>query len=121
MWRTPCGERKSFSQPSVRHNGIPAIPKPLFTSLDDALGIAPYAPETDGRIALFIEAGKKLASEFPEADVRIPVSGPFSIAVSLYGINELCMDVGLRPDDVATWWMYVSTEPGLQSLNASLR
>lgn len=89
-------------------NGIPAIPEPLFAALDEALGIAPYDPRRDGRIALFIEAGQKLAEEFPEADVRIPVSGPFSIAVSLYGINELCTDVGLRPDDVARWLFELS-------------
>lgn len=86
-------------------NGIPAIHKPLFASLDEAMSVEPFEPAKDGRIAMVIEVGRRLASALPEADVRIPVSGPFSLAFNLRGINQLCEDVALRPQDVSRWLM----------------
>lgn len=86
-------------------NGIPAIREPLFDSLDDALEIAPFDPKTDGRISMVIETGRRLAEQLPEADVRIPVAGPFSIAFNLRGISNLCEDVALRPLATAQFLM----------------
>jgi uroporphyrinogen decarboxylase len=86
-------------------NGIPAIHEPLFNSLDEALDIEPFDPETDGRISMVLETGQRLAGELPEADVRIPVAGPFSIAFNLRGINNLCEDVALRPEETALFLM----------------
>ncbi len=86
-------------------DGIPAVHEPLFSSLEDALEIAPFNPRHDGRIAMVIDVGRRLKAELPQADVRIPIAGPFSIAFNLRGISQLCMDVGTRPDDVARWLM----------------
>ena len=86
-------------------NGIPAISEPLFGSLDEAMDIEPFDPKRDGRIAMVIEVGRRLAAELPEADVRIPVAGPFSIAFNLRGISRLCEDAALQPDDVRAWLM----------------
>lgn len=88
--------------------GIPAIHDTLCHSLDEALALKPYKPETDGRLAMVIEVGKRLAKELPDADVRIPVSGPFSIAFNLRGISNLCEDVALRPHDVAAFLMQLA-------------
>ena len=82
-------------------NAIPAIHQPLFSSLDDGLGLKPFDPQRDGRIAMLIGVGQRLKREFPEADVRIPVAGPFSIAFNLRGIGNLCEDAILRPEDTA--------------------
>lgn len=79
-------------------NGIPAITKPIFSSLDEALKISPFEPSTAGRIPIMIEAGKKLKEEFPNADVRIPVSGPFSIAQNVLGLTQLMTYVVIYPD-----------------------
>ncbi len=81
-------------------DGVPAISEPLFDSLDALLDIPPFDPVRDGRIAMMIGVASRLADALPEADVRIPVAGPFSIAFNLRGINQLCEDVALRPDDV---------------------
>jgi uroporphyrinogen decarboxylase len=81
--------------------GIPAIREPLFASLDDALLLQPFDPLRNGRIAMVIDVGRRLARELPEADVRIPIAGPFSIAFNLRGITELCEDAALRPEEVA--------------------
>jgi uroporphyrinogen decarboxylase len=81
-------------------HGVPAITRPLFASLDDGLAIEPFDPETAGRIPAMIAAATRLAAEFPEADVRIPLSGPFSIAVSLLGLGELLTRVATTPETV---------------------
>ena len=50
---------------------------------------------------MVLAVGRRLKQEFPEADVRIPVAGPFSVAFNLRGINALCEDVADRPADTA--------------------
>ena len=75
-------------------DGIPAIHTPLLATLDDGLEIAPFDAGRDGRLAMVIDVGRRLKAALPDADVRIPVSGPFSIAFNLRGINQLCEDAG---------------------------
>jgi len=82
-------------------NGVPAVHEPLFTSIEDGLDLKPFDPQRDGRIAMVIAVGQRLKRELPEADVRIPVAGPFSIAFNLRGINGLCEDSALFPDETA--------------------
>lgn len=81
-------------------NGIPAITRPLFHSLQEARTLRPFDPATAGRISQFLEAGQRLRKEFPQARVCVPVSGPFSIAVSLRGLTGLLTDVGQSPQAV---------------------
>ena len=80
-------------------DAIPAIHQPLWNSLDEGLAIRPFDPDRDGRVAMVIQVGQRLKREFPEADVRIPVAGPFSIAFNLRGISSLCEDVITQPQD----------------------
>lgn len=79
-------------------DAIPAIHQPRLSSLEDALRLPPFDPQRDGRIAMSITVAQRLKREFPNADVRIPVAGPFSIAFNLRGIANLCQDALLRPD-----------------------
>lgn len=79
--------------------GIPAITRPTMT-LDDDPGRRPFDPGTAGRIPLMIEAARRLKTDFPDADIRLPVSGPFSIAQSLLGLQTLTMAAALEPDRV---------------------
>ena len=81
--------------------GVPAIHQPLLTTSDDGLTLPPFDPQQAGRIAMVIAVGQRLQRELPEADVRIPVSGPFSIAFNLRGINALCEDAALEPEKTA--------------------
>jgi len=89
-------------------DGIPAIHEPLFPTLEQALGRPAYDPTRDGRIAMVIEVGQRLARALPDADVRIPVAGPFSIAINLRGITALCESLALQPDTVARWLMQLA-------------
>jgi hypothetical protein len=49
---------------------------------------------------MMLSVGRRLKRVFPDADVRLPVGGPFSIAFNLRGINDLCLDAALCPDDL---------------------
>lgn len=82
-------------------DAIPAIHEPLLRSLEEGLELKPFDPQRDGRVAMLLSVGQRLKREFPEADVRIPVGGPFSIAVNLRGINDLCLDAALSPEVLA--------------------
>lgn len=82
-------------------DAIPAIHEPLLRSLEDGLALPPFDPARDGRIAMVLGVGQRLKREFPEADVRIPVAGPFSIAFNLRGISQLCEDTLERSADTA--------------------
>ncbi len=80
-------------------DGIPAIHEPLWKTLDQGMRVEPFDPVHDGRIAMAVRVGQRLKREFPAADVRIPVAGPFSIAFNLRGISSLCEDAIDRPED----------------------
>lgn len=80
--------------------GIPAITRPVFGSVREALTLQPLDPGRDGRLPMILHAARRLKADFPEADVRIPVSGPFSIAQNLVGLEALIMAVALEPQHV---------------------
>lgn len=86
-------------------NGIPAIHEPLLKELEEGLGLKAFDPKRDGRIGMVIEVGRRLKKALPEADVRIPVAGPFSVAFNLRGIGNLCEDAALRPEEVSRFLM----------------
>jgi uroporphyrinogen decarboxylase len=86
-------------------DAIPAIHRPLLGSLDEGVNLPPFDPERDGRIAMLLSVAQRLKREFPEADVRLPVGGPFSIAFNLRGINGLCLDAADRPEMLARMLM----------------
>lgn len=79
--------------------GILAITAPIAASAAEATAL-PLLDPARGRIPMMIAVGRRLADEFPHADVRIPVSGPFSIAQSLLGLGRLMEEVALAPGEV---------------------
>lgn len=81
--------------------GIPAITRPICRCAADLVALGPLDPARQGRLPMVIEVARRLARQFPEADIRVPLSGPFSIAVSLVGIETLLGDALADPDAVA--------------------
>lgn len=57
-------------------------------------------PLTDGRMPVNIEAAKQVVKALPGVWVRGAISGPFSLAISLVGAEDLFMACLDRPDDV---------------------
>ncbi len=77
--------------------GIPAILRPLCANLDELGRLAPFDPQTAGRIPMVLAAARRLADQFPEADVRLPMAGPMSIASNLLGMEPLLLEIATRP------------------------
>ncbi|MBE0658694.1 MAG: hypothetical protein IH602_13460 [Bryobacteraceae bacterium] len=89
-------------------DAIPAISRNPCRSIEEGLAIRPFDPKRDGRIPMVIDTARRLKDALPEADVRVPVAGPFSVAFNLRGINGLLEDVGLTPEPVAEWLMQLA-------------
>jgi uroporphyrinogen decarboxylase len=75
--------------------GLPAVTDHPFRTAEELTVLPAPDPAADGRLPMIIAAGRRLAAELPGADVRIPVSGPFSIAAGLLGMDALlCEAIG---------------------------
>jgi len=78
--------------------GVPAIFRHPYSSAKELMTLEPFNPKTDGRIPMVIEAAGRVADECPEADVRIPLSGPFSLAANLMGFENILCEIQTSPD-----------------------
>lgn len=83
-------------------NGVPAIAEPSLASASELLRLFPLGLPCAGRLPMVLEVASHLAREFPEAEVAVPVDGPFSIASALVGFDQLLCDVAEDPDRVRT-------------------
>lgn len=81
-------------------NGIPAISSHPYSAPKEILALKPFNPKTDGRIPMVIKAAKCVAEKCPEADVRVPLAGPFSVATNLIGFENLLSAIATDPDSV---------------------
>jgi len=81
-------------------NGIPAIHRHPYSTTKELMNLGPFNPKTDGRIPMAIEAARRVSKECPEADVRVPVAGPFSLATNLMAADNLLCEIATCPDSV---------------------
>jgi len=88
-------------------HGVPAITEPLLGSASDLLRLRPFNASQAGRFPMILEIASRLAREFPEAEVAVPVDGPFSIASALVGFDQLLCDVAEEPDLVRSALMHL--------------
>ncbi len=95
-------EAEAYGAPVERPagNGIPAISRHPYSTAGELASLEPLNPKKDGRIPMIIEAAKRVARECPEADVRVPLAGPFSIAANLMGFENLLCEALSGPDSV---------------------
>lgn len=82
-------------------NAIPAISEYPCSSVKELLSLKPFDPKSAGRIPMVIDAAKHISQLCPDADVRIPLSGPFSLAANLTGFENLLCEIQTSPDLVA--------------------
>jgi uroporphyrinogen decarboxylase len=79
------------------------IPSPDAHLCEDAAAVLEI-PEFDigrsGRLRLVIDAACELKSLLPDAVVKVPVSGPFSLASNLCGLENLLCDALTEPETV---------------------
>ncbi len=81
--------------------GVPAIFRHPYSTAKELMTLEPFNPKTDGRIPMVIEAAGRVADECPGADVRVPLSGPFSLATNLMGFENILCEIHTGPDLVA--------------------
>ena len=79
-------------------NVVPSLHGPIFASIEEALGVGPLDPWHHGRMAMVLSVAQKLKQAHPEADVRVPIGGPFSVAQSLLGLEELIVSALTDPE-----------------------
>jgi len=79
-------------------NGIPAVGVPCCDSIEDVQRLRPFDPNSAGRIPMLLDVGRRLRVEFPEADIRIPVAGPFSVAANVLHLELLLGEVLMNPE-----------------------
>jgi len=82
-------------------NAIPAISEYPCSSVKELFSLEPFDPKTAGRIPMVIEAACRITDKCPQADVRIPLSGPFSLAANLVGFENLLCEIHTDPESVA--------------------
>ena len=79
--------------------GVPSIQNHICSSVSDILAL-PDLDIVTSRISMIIEVGERLKKEFPQADVRIPVSGPVSITGTLVGMENLLIESAFNPESI---------------------
>ena len=82
-------------------NEVPSITQPLVTEIDHLAMLSPLQPLAHERIRGVLAAGKALAERCPGAEVRIPVCGPFAVAIGLVGLDALLMATVEDPDGLS--------------------
>jgi hypothetical protein len=82
-------------------NGIPAIHAHPLSTARELIDLEPFDPKAAGRIPMVIEAARRVATACPGADVRVPLSGPFSLATNLMGFENILCEIQTAPDLVA--------------------
>ncbi len=78
-------------------NGVPVAGKPVLGNMEEIISLQ-LDPSVDGRIAMILEAAEQIAGKNPEAEVRIPMSGPFTIACHLLGMENMICELFSNPE-----------------------
>jgi len=73
-------------------NSLPAIREPVLNSVSDVIKLKRPSPAPD-RTIMAVDVADRLRGEFPEIDIRIPLSGPFSIAANLLGYEKIITEL----------------------------
>ncbi|TVR65874.1 MAG: hypothetical protein EA427_17245, partial [Spirochaetaceae bacterium] len=72
---------------------VPSIHSHIFGSCAEILDQPHFDPERAGRCPLVMDAASALNRVLPDAQVNVPLGGPFSIASNLVGFETLLMEL----------------------------
>jgi uroporphyrinogen-III decarboxylase len=84
-----------------RENEVPSIMGRLCQGAADLCKLVWPDAESSGRFPMIMDAATRLQRECPGSEVRIPLSGPFSIACALVGFQGILTEVLTNPETVA--------------------
>ena len=71
----------------------PALTGPLFDEPAPIPDLSALDLQSAGRFPLLLDAATRLAAQFPEAEIQVPLAGPVSIAVGLLGFETVLMEL----------------------------
>jgi uroporphyrinogen-III decarboxylase len=91
-----------------RENEVPSVVGHLCQGAADLCRLVWPDAAGSGRFPMIMEAAARLKEECPGAEVRIPLSGPFSIACALVGFQGILTEVLTDPDTVAAALRYLA-------------
>ncbi len=89
-------------------NALPTITGHPCESVQALLELPMFDPESAGRIPGVMRAAERMQAAFPDADVRVPVSGPFSVASLLMGFENLLCAVLTDPEETSAALMHLA-------------
>ena len=82
-------------------NEVPSVMGQLCQHSADICKLQWPDASKDGRFPMVMEAAARLREACPGAEVRIPLSGPFSIACTMVGFQGILTEVLMSPDTIA--------------------
>jgi uroporphyrinogen decarboxylase len=88
-------------------NGVPVAGEPIFSEVGEFMSLQ-LDPSGDGRIPMVLQAAQRIAEKNPDAEVRIPLSGPFTIACHLLGIENMICELFTNPEPTVTALMHLA-------------
>ena len=88
-------------------DGVPIAGEPIFSEVDEFYSLH-LDPSKDGRIPIVFEAAAKISEASPEAEVRIPLSGPFTIACHLLGMENMICELFTDPEPTTKALMHLA-------------
>jgi len=92
---------------------VPDIKVPLLDNLEDINELKPIEPEKAARMPLMLEAAQEVEEKIgKEVFIRGAVSGPYSIAAKLLGIEKLILAALQQPQEI-TRFLDFCTEAAL--------
>ena len=97
-------EAESYGASVPRPGGmeVPTICKFPFAEPEGILELPPLDLNKSGRWPLVLEAARIVQKQFPQLDIRLPLGGPFSIAVNLCGFENFLMYSLMNEDSAST-------------------
>ena len=88
-------------------NGVPVAGKPIFSKVREFMPLQ-LDPSRDGRIPMVLKAAQRIAEKNPDAEVRIPLSGPFTIACHLLGMENMICELFTNPEPTVAALMHLA-------------
>ncbi len=89
------------------NNGVPIAGEPIFSEVAELMALQ-FDPSKDGRMPMIIDAAQRIQRENPEAEIRIPLSGPFTIACHLLGMENMICELFTNPEPSAAALMHLA-------------
>lgn len=88
-------------------NGVPIAGAPILREVEEFQSLE-LNSATAGRIPLVFEAAERIAKQNPNAEVRIPLSGPFTIACHLLGMETMICELFTDPEPTTEALMHLA-------------